>query len=590
MFSQDNSIRASAPSVVTQGQAFNYTIEGDFDGKVELPAFKGMRLAGGPSTMMSQQTQYVNGRMQTSKTLTYTYTLVATDEGDYVIPPATVSSGRQEFKTNEVSIKIVKSGSTPNVSGSQDNTVSEADTKETVFIRQIPSRTSVYQGEQIIISTKIYTQEALNISDFKAPEFNGFWRQELDPDTNPVRETVNGETYLSQVFKRDLLTAQKTGQIKIDPADITCMIRKKVSRGRPSAFDDPFFGDAFFDRYESVPQDFKTNSPLINVKPLPPGAPDGFSGAVGNFSMKVNVDKDKLKVNDAITLKVTISGTGNLDLLKPVKIDFPPDLEVFDPKSTQNLKHSTNGTSGTVSYEYVVIPRHAGNFRIAPINFSWFDPAEGKYKTSKSSEFNFSVDKSDGNDEAYISSPAGTGSSNSGGNEVVSLAGDIQFIRLTPALLVPAGKTLFGTTLFYLMYLIPLFILITLVILRRERIKRNADFNAVRNRQARKLAKKRLKTAAILLKSDDKGFYDEILKAVWGYLADKLGVNVSELSRDRISTELQKIRLDQDILDSLFKLLDTCELARYASGFEGNKQEVYSDAISLISVLQEKIS
>ncbi len=590
-YSQDSQVRATAPSVVTQGQAFSYTLSGDFSGDVELPELKGMRYLGGPSTFVSQQSSFINGRMETTKTVTYTYTFMAQEEGELIIPPATVKSGRKEIKTNEVRITVVKSGA-ENSAANAGSSPEAPQARETVSFRQLPSKTTVWQGEQIVLETKIYTREALNISSFKAPGFDGFWRQDLEADNSSGKEVLNGSEYATQVFKRDLLTAQKSGEITIGPANIECMIRKKIARNRQSAFDDPFFNDSFFDRYENVPQAFTTNSPVIKVKSLPVGAPEGFNGAVGSFNLKVSIDKDQLKVNDAITLKVRISGNGNLDLLKPVQINFPPDLEVFDPKSVQNLKHSQNGTSGSLDYEYVIIPRHAGNFRIAPIVFSWFDPTVAKYKTTTSSEFNFTVDKSEGGDESYITSPLSSAISGQGGKEVVSLAGDIRFIRLTPPGLRQIGKTILWTPFFIASYVIPILLLLSLLVFRRERIRRNADFNAVRNRKARKLAEKRLRNASNLLKSDDNGFYDEILKAIWGYLSDKLGMNVSDLSREKTAKELEHKNLEPEVLNSLWTLLDDCEYARYASGTggEGDKQKIYNDAISLISVLQEKIS
>lgn len=585
-FAQDGQITASAPSSVVVGQSFNYTISGDFSGDVELPSLKGFRLVGGPSTFVSQQSSFINGRMESTKTVTYTYVLLAQDEGEWVIPSATVTSGRKTFKTNEVSIKVVKSSQaaqTPQSSGGNQETTGS----EKVFIRQIPSKSSVYQGEQLVFSTKIYTQEALNISNFKGPGFDGFWRNDLDADNNAQQERINGQVYLTQVFKRELLTAQKSGPLTIAPADIECAIRKKVSRGR-SVFDDPF-GDPFFDRYENVIQGFKSNSVTITVKPLPSGAPEGFNGAVGSYKMKAEVNKTKLKVNEAVSLKLHISGSGNIELIKPVKINFPPDLEVFDPKSNNNFKYAETGTSGTIDFEYILIPRHAGNFRIAPVVFAWFDPSDGKYKSEKSSEFTFAAEKGENDDPGYYTSNAGQQGLSEGGKEVASLAHDIRFIRITPPGLKPIGKSIFGSTLFIFAYIFPVIILLAIIIFRRERIRRNADINAVRNRKARKLAEKRLKNASLLLKSGNQEFYDEILKAVWGYLADKLGISVSELSREKIATELQQKKLEPEVLQSLWNLLDECEIARYASSTGGDKQKIYNDAIALISVLQEKI-
>lgn len=310
--------------------------------------------------------------------------------------------------------------------------------------------------------------------------------------------------------------------------------------------------------------------------------------------MKAVLDKDQAKVNDALTLKLTVNGRGNLMLLKAIKVDFPPDLEIFDPKSVQNIKHSIDGTNGSVSFEYVIIPRHAGKFRVSPIVFSYFDPADEKYHSLQTKEFNFSIEKSGEQDESFITSPGGAGSQGNidagQGKNVVSLANDIQFIQLTSPELILIGKTLFGSILFNSVFIITILLFVSLILLRKESIRRNADLNAVRNRKARRLAQKRLSKALVLMKANDDGFYEEILKALWGYLSDKLGVNVSDLSRELINQKLQSLSIPENLLKDLWQVIDDSEFARYGTGFTGNKEEIYNSAIKLISDLQENIN
>lgn len=596
---QDPEIKATAPSTVAVGQAFNYTISGDFDGKVSLPEMDGIRIAGGPSTYISQQVTNVNGKFQTVKEVTYSYTFVAEKEGDLTIPPAKVTSGRKEYYTNEIKIKAFK-GAQQAIAEPGQSEESIQEKNESIFARLIPTRRTLYLGEQFVLSSKIFTQEPLQIADIKAPALEGFWKEELKADESSSRETYNGDNYLTLVFNRYLLTAQKPGEIKIHPVEVNCLVQKRVKSERPRSFfndpffNDPFFNDSFFDRVQTVKEVISSNALTMVVKPLPPNAPSGFNGAVGNFTLRAGIDKDQLRVNDALTFKITLNGHGNLALIKPVKVDFPPDLEVFEPKSIPDLKNTVDGTSGTLTFEYVVIPRHAGKFRISPVIFSYFDPVGEKYQNIQTKEFNFSVEKSEEQDESFITSPGimSPKGRNEGikGQSVQSLADDIRFIILSEPLLSKTGVRLFGSRIFILTYLAVILIFIGLVIFKREKIRRNADINAVRNRKARRIAQKRLSVAYDLMQTGNEKFYEEILKALWGYLSDKLGINVSELSREHIDGRLQALPIPEELLKDLWQTIDDCELARYGTGYSGDKQLIYKKAIRLISDLQEKLN
>ncbi len=590
---QEVEMKASAPAVVTVGQPFNYTVSGDFDGKVILPDMPGIRLIGGPSTFVSQQSSNVNGRLQLVRQVSYSYTFVADQEGDITIPPAKIVSGRKEYFSNPLQIKVIK-GTQQAQAGSGQSSNSGEGKNESIFVQMIPSRKSLYLGEQLVLISKIYTQEPLQISDIKAPALEGFWKEDLKGDESSSKETLNGQNYLSLSFNRYLLTAQKPGNIQVSPVIVNCLIQKRVKSGRlTNPFDDPFFNDPFFDRVQTVPQSFSSNPLTIRVKPLPANPPAGFNGAVGSFTLKAALDKEEVKVNDAVSLKLTIGGQGNLILLKPVKVDFPPDLEIFDPKTDQQIKNTLEGSSGTVNFEYLIIPRHAGKFRISPIIFTYFDPLSEKYKTLQTNEFNFIVEKSGDQDESFLSSPGEVNQQGKimgvQGKNVVSLANDILFIRLSAPNLKKTGQKLFGSIIFNLTYISFIILFIGIIIFQKERIRRNADIYAVRNRKARKLAQKRLSNAYKLMQANEESFYEEILKTLWGYLSDKLGINVSELSRILIHDKLQSISVSENILKQLWQVMDDCELARYGTGFGGDKKTIYNTVINLISELQESI-
>ncbi|MCF8392103.1 MAG: BatD family protein, partial [Bacteroidales bacterium] len=381
-YAQDKTFKASAPAVVNAGTAFNYAVSGDTQGDVSFSPPSGVRILGGPSSMTSFRSSNINGRMETVREVSYTYVLIADKEGEYVIPPAVIKSGRKEFQSNEVRFKAV--GSTASTSEG-----ASAGEPASVMVQLIPSKRTIYEGEQIVLSTKVLVREQLQITALNSASYEGFWAETLEPDDFAMNETVDGQNYRTQVIKRDLLTAQKKGEVTIGPSIMDVTIQKRV-RSRNNVLNDPFFDNAF-SSYENVPQSVKSNTLTLNIKPLPPNAPESFKGAVGNFKITSSLSKDSVQTNDAISLIIKYSGKGNLDLIRAPELDLPPDLEVFEPKRVANLKHELSGTSGSLSFEYVLIPRHAGNYRISPINISFFNPNTTRYDRYISDPFEFVV-------------------------------------------------------------------------------------------------------------------------------------------------------------------------------------------------------
>ena len=539
VIAQEKTIKASAPSVVQAGTAFNYLLSGENQGEVTLAPPTGVRILAGPSQMVSFRSSNINGRMQSVKEVSYTYVMIADKEGDYIIPSALIKSGRKEYISNEVRFKAVNSSSSIGESTSTG-------LPPAVIVQLIPSKRSIYEGEQIVLSTKVLVREQLQITGLNSASSEGFWTEVLEPDEFALNETVEGQAYRTQVIKRDLLTAQKKGEVKIGPSVMDVTIQKKV-KSRNSFFNDPFFDNAF-GSYENVPQSVKSNILTLNIKPLPDNAPENFKGAVGSFKITSSLNKDSIETNDAISLIVKYSGKGNLSLITAPDLDLPPDLEVFEPKRVAKLKHDVSGTTGTLSFEYTLIPRHSGNYRISPINISFFNPGTARYDRYISDVFEFFATGENNESEK--------GGMISGGffrDEVSNLNTDIVYIKTSSPKLYINGSYLILKNGVYIYFVSGLLMLVISFFLWRKKLEKESDVFYTRNKKAWKKTKKRLKRGSELLKKDDDGFYEEILRAIEDYLADRLSINKSDLSREKIKSELALRKLPEELKKVLIR-------------------------------------
>ncbi len=579
-------IKASAPKVVSVGQQFRLVYEiNTKGGKFRAPDLKDFEILMGPSTSYSESTQIINGKISRHVSYTYTYILQAMKEGDYLIPPARLSLKGRVIESGPVRITVVK-GSQPATTG-QGGSRSGAPAggattaSSNLYVRMIVDKTKVYIGEPVAVTVKIFSRVSLTgFEEVDMPEFDGFLKQEIPTPnlTSLQREYIDGVAYNTGVIQRYLLFPQTTGDIKIDPVKIICLVRKKVHASPGGFFDD------FFDSYQTVRQPVLSNPLTIHVKPLPAGAPKNFAGAVGTFGLDASVDKLLLKVNDAVTLKVRISGNGNLKLIQPPKIDFPPDFEAYDPKVVSRIKNTIHGATGYKQYEYLMIPRHAGKYRIPPVEFSYFDPAAGAYKKLRTPAFTLEVQKGE--------EGAGSTMIRSGDKEELKYLGnDIRYIYTKPIHLKRSGYNLFDTWYFRIFYVVTLFLFLIVVFAYRRHRKVMGDQQRVRNRKANKVAKKRLKVAGIHMKQGDRaGFYEEVLKAVWGYLSDKMLLPLSDLTRDTAARALEEKEISKDLIERLIRVIDQCEFARYApEGESGAMDRLYEETVEIISELEQKL-
>jgi hypothetical protein len=583
---QDVVLKAEYPAVVTAGQQFSvmWTVNAG-GGEVAFPPFTGFVKLMGPQKSYSSSTQIINNRMSTQTSYTYVYYLQAVNEGKFVIPPAVFTLKNKDFRSDSMYIEVI-SGNSQNQIKPQSRT-SRTDNEGIsssggdVFVNLSLNRKEVYLGEHIVATVKLFTKVNLSgINEIKFPSFNGFLKTDIEtpPLTSLQQETVNGAIYGTGIVQQFLLFPQVTGEVTIDPVQLSVLIQQK------SAQSDPFFGD-FFTQYQTIPKAIASQTLKVKIKPLPGTKPVDFSGIVGKLNLKATLDKDSVNVNDAVTLKITINGSGNLKIAPTPLLKLPPDIENYDPKVSESIKNGSEGSSGQKTFEYLLIPRHYGDFTIPPVTYSYFNISTDKYETLSTSEFRFHARK--GNDQ-------NTGITVYGGvpkEDVKYLGKDIRFMKTDPGRLTKPDVLLTSSRSFYSAYAFAIFTFLLILFLRREHVRRNSDMSLVRNRKAAKVAVKRLHSASVCLKNREMDkFYEEILKALWGYLSDKLNIPVSELTRtNAISTLIEK-GVDEDKIKSLNQILDTCEFARFSPSSSGAEAEsIFEGASQFIKSVENSI-
>lgn len=588
VYAEEVKFTASAQSSAIVGQPFQLVYTVNASGKdLRLPAINGFEIIAGPYTSTSSSTQWINGKMTSSKEVRYTYTLLPQKEGTYTIPAATITVGREKYHANVVTIKVLpedkasQTGTSDSRSGVQ---TSQSISSENLFVRPVISRTKVREQEAVLLTYRLYSRvDISNVQSPKFPDFQGFMVQEIElpQDRRMEAENYNGTNYYTFDLHKVLLFPQHSGEIVIDPMSIEVLVRLRTQRQSRSFFDD------FFDSFQEVSKTLTTNKLTIDVKPLPSPKPSGFSGAVGRLAVSSKISATDVTANEPVTVVLKISGSGNLKMLKTPQIQFPTDFETYEPKVTNKFTPGADGLSGTKTIEYLAIPRHDGKFVIPSLAISYFDPVADAYKTISTDAFDINVRKGEKSDSSL---PV---VSNYQDQEKISiLATDIRYIDTKPLKLKPETTYFVGTTLFWLAYVIPLLIASALLYFFRKQARENADVALMRNKKANKVAGKRLKVAGKYCKAGDKSnFYDEILRVLWGYLSDKLSIPVAELNKDNIAYNLQHHGVSDEIINRFMTLLNDCEFERYAPA--GDQQsamdKIYDSTLNLISTLENTV-
>lgn len=589
---QNVEFRAEAPEVVELGEQFRLSYSLNQKGtNLQVPTLEGFDLLMGPRTAQSSSFSSINGKVTQSVSYTYTYVIEGVKEGTFQIPPATVTVDGKQYRSNALTIQVVKGSGESGSSQRNANRAVRPESgatvnEENLFVKVDVSRRSLYMGESLFATIKVYTKvDLVNFGQSKFPSFSGFLAEEIPTPQRIelVRENYNGKIYNVGIIRKMLLFPQHTGEITIEPFELECVVRQQLAGSR-SFFDD------FFGNYRDVRVRRVSRPITINVKELPlEGRPAGFSGTVGHLTMKTSITTDSLAANEALTYKVVFQGTGNLKLIEAPSIHFPADFENYEPKVTKDIKTGDNGMSGTITYEYVLIPRYAGDYTIPAVQFSYYDSHTHSYKTLRGQEYQVHVKKGTGSGQTENNAAAVQSFKK---EDVRQLGKDIRYIKTGNLNLYRKGSGFYGTTAFWLAFLIPFVLFVIGSVLNRRRIKANADLVRVKNKAANKMARKRMKVAAVAMKNhNSEAFYEEVLKALWGYVSYKLNIDKAELNRDNISEILQRKSVENDMIQEFINVLDTCEFARYAPGSKSDQEmdKVYKDSINIITRLDKAI-
>lgn len=592
--SAQNVIRVEAPDVVAVNEQFNVTfiIEGEKSpSDFQWSSGDDFQLVWGPQKGSSSSIQIINGKRSSSHQTTFTYILIPKATGTFQLPAATALLSGDRISSTQASIQVVSDGASSSQSsgknggkssggGQTSSTGSGEISSNDLFMRLSLSRTEVVIGEPITATLKIYQRaNVVGFENAKFPTFNGFWSQETYVPNNIEfkRESLDDKIYNTAVLRTYVLIPQQSGAITIDPAELVCLVNIRTAPSTSNSLFDSFFQD----EYRIIRKRVTTPAVKVKVNPLPAGQPASFGGGVGNFGISARLTTDNLKTHDAASLVITVSGRGNVALLEEPKVNFPPDFEVYDTKTTENTDKSNGGTSGSKSFEYPFIPRSHGDFTIDPVEYSYYDVNAGKYVTLRTEPLHVKVAKGKGGD----STPVTTVNSGVERKDVKSLADDIRFIFTGKPGLSGSGSFFVGSVFFWILLALMILGATSVYLAFRKVAAMRADVAGTKNRRATKMAQKRLKLAGEYLdKNLYTAFYEELHKALIGFVSDKLNMDMSEISKDNIASALTDGGVSEEQTKAFTDLLDACEFARYSpDGGNEAMRSHYDAALKVIS-------
>ena len=536
------------PAIVGEQIVIQYKI--DTKGQnFKSPNFKGLKVLSGPNPSTQSSYSFVNGKSQKSSSTTYSFYLKAVKEGTYTISPASITVKGKKIQSKAYSLKAVK--------GNKKNKAQQKVLSDNLFIKVNVSKRNIVVGEQILVTYKLFTRVDLHNTELSSlPALNGFWAKDLEASSRFKRDVVDGIAYNVATIKKSVLTAQKSGELIIDPMKLKCSIRIQKKRNNRDPFAN-FFGGGY-----NVQEEFISSKPIIIKVADLPNPPPNFKGAVGKMSIKSSVDNTSINANDAITYKLTITGTGNIELIEPLDIQFPEDFEVYDPKITDRIFEGGRKRS-IKTFEYLLIPRYKGNYSIPSASLVIYNPKKKQYETKKSSKHTLTILASKNNEQE-------TGQASQ--QQVRTEQKDIHYI-FTGGNLQEIKKRAIDQKLFYILFFFPICLLILLGIYNRIVGKTDTSSNDWKNKKANKIALKRLKTAQICINNNDfDGFFEEIEKSLWGYFADKFKVASADLSKETVSTYFKSSAIENAVESKFIALLDECAFARYAPASNKNAQ------------------
>ena len=598
LWAQDNpTLTVSTKKQVMVGERFQVVFEANAEGKnFQAPSFDGLTVLGGPFTSTSSSFSMVNGSMSHTVKCTYTYALQAYQEGTVHVGSASLTVKGNKITSQPFDIKVIpddgshaapSGGGTSSGQGqSQQNTTDSQVSGKDLFLRVIPSKKSAYVGEQVVLTYKLYTKVPVSsVSLSKMPSYAGFWTKDVSDNSGTLKQSseyINGIEYTTAEIQKVIVVPQRSGKLALDPMTMECIAQIRTERNNNRSMDpfEAFFNDPFFNRnIVNVKKELSSQALTLEVKNLPEnGKPASFAGAVGNYSFKSDIDKTELSTNEAVTLTLTVSGTGNVELLQMPEPVFPPDFEVYDPKISTSTNVGPQGLTGTKKAEYLAIPRRAGSFTIPSVEFSYYNSSTDSYEVLSSEPYEIKVEKGSGSDD-------GGGVFTSNQEDIKYLGSDIRHIMTGDARLKPTHTVFFGSAAYFVALLVLLLLFIVLLFVLKKREQMSKDTAANRNRKADKVARGRLKNAYQHLKAkDQEKFYVEMSQALWGYIADKLGIERSKLSMDTVSETMKGKNVPDELTQQFVDTLNNCEFARFAPGSAEEKMDdLYQRGIDVIS-------
>lgn len=575
-------IKVQAHNVVALDEQFNVTfvVEGSKPSEFHWEPGDDFVLVWGPQQGRSSSVSIVNGKRTESSETTYSYILRPVKAGKFTLSRASAKvKGKEIFSSVQTIEVVAQQGTSSAARQSQNQSVHQSE--DDIFMTLSLNRNDVVVGEPLIATVKLYQQ--VNISGFEGasfPSFNGFWSQEIEAPSNIefARETYDGQIYNAAVLRRFLLIPQKKGQLQIDPAELTCLVNVRISSGGNSIF------DGFFDDYRTVRRKVTSKPLTVNVSPLPSGAPASFAGGVGEFTISAALSKDSLKTHEAASLIVTVAGKGNISLLETPKVTFPPDVEVYDAKVVSDI--APNGLSGKRRYEFPFIPRSSGDFVIEPVKYSYYDVNTKKYVTLQTAPIEMHVAKGQ-----EVAASGGGVVLPMNQKDVRNLDSDIRYISTRPGAFVQKGRFFIGSVPFWTVLAMMVVAALSFYAGLRRIAARRADVVGSRNRKATKMALKRLKLSHTFLQQNlYTAFYEELHKALVGFVSDKLNMPVAELSRDRIAETMSANGVSQEYITRFIGILDACEFARYSPATGNAAMSAhYEDAVDIISSIDSNM-
>lgn len=579
------SFEAKAPMVVAKGEAvrveFSLNAKPD-EGSFAAPSFEGFDVIAGPAESQGSSIQIINGQMTRSSNYTITYVLLPQREGNFTIDAASVRVGKTEYRTKPLPVEVVdevKSGGEAGKSAAGRPGDVQQVAKDDILLRMILSRTTAFKGEPIRATLKLYYRVNLRgDGGSKFPSFNGFWAQEIEQEAQPQRERYNGKVYETQVIKEYLLYPQQSGELTVEPAELNVVAQVIVQSPDP----DPFFGGGH--EVYDVRRSLRTAPVKVTVRELAAGAPESFGGAVGRFTMASNAPSTELAANSAATYTIKISGTGNLSFVQAPKLTLPSSFEQYNVKTTESMKTTAAGTTGYRQFEYPFIARAEGEYEIAPVEFTYFDPATKQYITLSTARLpiNVAPDAGGGGSSQVV-----TGLSK---EDVKLLGQDIRFIKLGRGNLRLQGRPFMGGTLYFVLLTAIVAAFAGAYVALRKRIRDRRNAVLMRGKRANKVAVQRFRAAAGYMKEENRhAFYEEMLRALWGYMSDKFNIPVANLTKENVREELHKRGVAPELSQRFSEIISRCDEAQYSPLAGARMCDVYDEGVDFLSKLESVI-